>query len=273
MVPETPDTPEADSALGVVVEPGGGETITARDRRDVALLADRPQMSITWSRYGPGEVGPDPHVHREHTDAWYVLDGELTFGLGPEAERRSADAGTFVAVPPNLIHSFANEGATDARFLNFHTPDGGFAANMRGRRDGLDVGFDSFDPPADGGIPAGEALLFGPGEGERLVRGNRVLWLKAALEDICFSEFTVDGPLAGPGVHEHDVEVDMFYVLDGELELTVEDSARAAGPGTLAAVPPGVRHTFAHRGPATVRFLNVHAPDAGFAAYLRRISD
>ena len=256
----------------IVIPQGGGETITALDRRDVALLADRPQMSITWSRYGPGEVGPDPHVHREHTDAWYVLDGELTFTLGPDSERRSAGAGTFVAVPPNLIHSFANEGATDARFLNFHTPDGGFAAFMRGMRDGLGIGFDSFNPPADGGIAASEAVLHGPGEGERLVRGNRSLLLKGALADICFSEFTVDGALDGPGIHEHEVEVDTFYVLDGELELTVEDDARAAGAGTLAAVPPGVRHTFAHRGSGTVRFLNVHAPDGGFAAYLRKIS-
>ena len=264
--------PEAGSAPGIVVEPGGGETITALDRRDVALLADRPQLSITRSRYGPGEVGPDPHVHREHTDAWYVLGGELTFTLGPEAERRSVGAGTFVAVPPNLIHSFANEGATDARFLNFHTPDGGFAAFMRGLRDGLGTGFDSFDPPADGGIAASEAVLSGPHEGERLVRGNRSLLLKGALADICFSEFTVDGPLDGPGVHDHDVEVDTFYVLDGELELTVEGEARGAAPGTLAAVPPGVRHAFAHRGSGTVRFLNVHAPDGGFAAYLREIS-
>ena len=114
-------------------------------------------------------------------------------------------------------------------------------------RDGLGVGFDSFDPPADGGIAASEAVLHGPGEGERLVRGNRSLLLKGALADICFSKFTVDGALDGPGIHEHEVEVDTFYVLDGELELTVGTQCPAAGAGTLAAVPPGVRHTFAHR--------------------------
>jgi quercetin dioxygenase-like cupin family protein/ketosteroid isomerase-like protein len=264
---------DGEPAVAIVVPPGDGETITALERRDVALLADREEISVTWSRYAPGEVGPDPHVHREHTDAWYVLDGELTFRLGPEAERVRAAAGSFVAVPPNLVHSFANEGAEAARFLNFHTPDGGFAAYMRGRRDGLDTGFDSHDPPADGGLGAGEAVISGPGEGERLVSGNRTLLLKGPLVDLCFAEFTIEGQFDGPGLHRHDAEVDSFYVLEGELELTVEDSIRPAVPGTLAAVPRGVRHAFAHRVSGGVRFLNVHAPDAGFAAFLRRVSD
>jgi quercetin dioxygenase-like cupin family protein len=258
---------------GIVVAPGEGETITALQRRDVSLLTDLEEISITWSRYAAGEVGPDPHVHREHTDAWYVLDGELTFALGPEAERVRVGPGSFVAVPPNLIHSFANEAAADARFLNFHTPDGGFAAYMRGRRDGTGITFDSFDPPEDGGVDPSEAVISGPGEGERLVRGNRVLWLKAALPDLCFAEFGIEGRFDGPGLHHHEAEVDSFYVLEGELELTVDGSSRPAVPGTLASVPRGVRHTFSHRGSDGVRFLNVHAPDAGFAAFLRRVSD
>lgn len=263
----------AEPAAGIVVAPGDGETITALQRRDVTLLTDLEEISITWSRYAAGEVGPDPHVHREHTDAWYVLEGDLTFALGPGAERTRVGPGSFVAVPPNLIHSFANEGDREARFLNFHTPDGGFAAYMRGRRDGLDTTFDSFDPPADGGLGAGDAVISGPGEGERLVSGNRTLLLKGPLVDLCFAEFTIQGQFDGPGLHRHDAEVDSFYVLEGELELTVEDSIRPAVPGTLASVPRGVRHTFAHGGAGGVRFLNVHAPDAGFAAFLRRVSD
>jgi quercetin dioxygenase-like cupin family protein len=137
--------------------------ITEREARDVILLVAREETSMTWSRYGPGERGPDPHVHREHTDAFYVLDGELTFQLGSERQRTAVPAGGFVAVPPNLVHAFANEGAVDARFLNVHAPDGGFAEFMRGRRDGLDVGFDSYDPPADGGLPAAAATVVRPG--------------------------------------------------------------------------------------------------------------
>jgi mannose-6-phosphate isomerase-like protein (cupin superfamily) len=162
----------------------------------------------------------------------------------------------------------------EARFLNFHTPDGGFAAYMRDLRDGVEgASFDSFDPPADGGLPLSEAVVCRPGEGERLVWRNRVAWLKGVLPTVCFLEFEIDGQFEGPDPHRHETEVDSFYLLDGELEVTIEDSRHVAGPGTLASVPPGVRHTFAHPGSGAVRFLNLHAPDGGFGDFMRRFSD
>jgi mannose-6-phosphate isomerase-like protein (cupin superfamily) len=113
----------------------------------------------------------------------------------------------------------------------------------------------------------------GAGEGERLVLRNRVAFLKGVLADLCFAEFAFDGPFDGPDVHHHDHQVDSFYVLEGELEMTIGDAVRTAGPDTLASVPRGVRHTFAHRRAGKARVLNVHAPDGGFADFLRRISD
>jgi quercetin dioxygenase-like cupin family protein len=130
-----------------------GETITDKQRRNVILLVGHPEVTITWSRYAPGEKGPDLHVHREHTDAFYVLDGELTFAVGPQAEEVRLAAGGFVAVPPNVQHAFLNDGERDARWLNFHAPDKGFAAFMRGQRDGISLPWDSFDPPPGGGLP------------------------------------------------------------------------------------------------------------------------
>ena len=202
-----------------------------------------------------------------------MLDGELTFALGREGERVTVAPGGFVAVPPNLVHSFVNEGNTDAHFLNIHTPDAGFAAYMRGARDGREVPFDSFDPPADGGRPLAEAIVSGPGEGERLERGNRVVLLKGVVPDICFAEFFLDGPYDGPEVHSHEGQVDSFYVLEGELEMTVEDAVHRAGAATLASIPPGMSHTFRHGQAGQVHFLNVHAPDGGFGDFLRRVSD
>ena len=43
---------------GVVVGPGEGETITQREHRDLAILAERDDITITRMRYGPGERGP-----------------------------------------------------------------------------------------------------------------------------------------------------------------------------------------------------------------------
>ena len=37
----------------------------------------------------------------------------------------------------------------------------------------------------------------------------------------------------------------------------------------MASIPRGVTHAFSHRGDGTARFLNIHAPDAGFADFMR----
>jgi quercetin dioxygenase-like cupin family protein len=142
-----------------------GETIADAEHRAVVLLAAAPELTVTWSRYGPGERGPSVHVHREHTDAFYVLTGELTFEVGPDAERVRARAGTFAAVPPNVVHTFVNRSSLPATWLNMHAPDKGFAAYLRAARDGRESPWDSFDPPADGGRPIAEVLVSEPGEG------------------------------------------------------------------------------------------------------------
>src|SRR5919108_2479738 len=111
----SPNAP-ADAVIG----PDDGEVITDRENRNVVLLAERDQLTITRSRYGPGEHGPDPHVHREHTDCFYVLEGELTFRIGPAGEDVTVPVGGFVAVPANVIHAFDNTSDADARFLNVH---------------------------------------------------------------------------------------------------------------------------------------------------------
>jgi quercetin dioxygenase-like cupin family protein len=240
-------------AQDIVVQLADAETITALERRDVVVLAEREDITITWTRYAAGEPGPDLHVHREHVDAFYVLDGELTFPVGPGAERVRVPAGGFVAVPPNVVHTFVNDSGAEARWLNFHAPDKGFAAYLRAMRDGTGGSFDSFDAPADGGRPAADVIVTGPGEGERLETGRLV---KGVLPDLSVVEWTLDGPEP----QHHDRQVDSYYVLEGELELTVEGKVHTAGPDTLASVPRGVRHTVAHTRAGTARVLNLHAP-------------
>src|SRR5258708_5375951 len=112
------------------------ETISDTPARNVVILTEHEDITITWSRFSPGERGPDLHVHHEHTDAFYVLDGELTFEVGPQAERCRVGPGGFVAVPPHVAHSFVNDSDDDARWLNFHAPDTGFADFLRTLRAG-----------------------------------------------------------------------------------------------------------------------------------------
>jgi oxalate decarboxylase/phosphoglucose isomerase-like protein (cupin superfamily) len=51
-----------------------------------------------------------------------VLDGVLTVRLG--GETRELGAGSFVCVPPGVVHTFSNASDSPVRFLNFNTPAG-----------------------------------------------------------------------------------------------------------------------------------------------------
>jgi mannose-6-phosphate isomerase-like protein (cupin superfamily) len=249
------------------------ETISDSKQRSVVILAEHEEVTITRSRFAPGERGPDLHVHHEHTDAFYVLEGELTFELGPDAEPTRVGAGGFVAVPPYVPHSFVSAGEDDACWLNFHAPERGFGDFLRTLREGTPGRWDSFDVPADGGRPASEALICGPGVGERIRIGRREVCIKGDVDDLCVVEWELDGPYAGPPLHHHALSIDAFYVIEGELEVTIGGEELVIGEGELAAVPLGVDHTFNHRRDDPGRVLNVHAPGRGFAESLRQMAD
>jgi quercetin dioxygenase-like cupin family protein len=193
-----------------------GETVAEAKRRAVVLLLDRPELTITWSRYGAREGGPGLHVHREHTDAFYVLEGEIAFEVGPRSQRVRAAAGAFVAVPPDVVHSFANRSRAEANWLNIHAPDKGFATYLRASRDGADAPWDSFDPPVGGGLPAGDAVVSGAGDGEPL--GTRAVVVKCALPELWVAELGRFEP------HRHD---DLLYELADGRFLGI----RARAPG------------------------------------------
>ena len=249
------------------------ETIGDTKTRKVVLLAEHEQITITHSRFSTGERGPDLHVHHEHVDAFYVLDGELTFELGPRSQKVRMGHGGFVAVPPHVGHSFVNEGEKDVRWLNFHAPERGFANFLRSLREGAPGQWDSFDMPADGGLPAEHAVVSPPGEGERLRTGRRDVLIKCELDDLVVVEWELDGPYAGPPVHQHERQVDAFYVVEGELEVTMHGADETFRADALADVPAGVDHTFHHRADARARVLNIHAPNRGFADSLRQMAD
>jgi quercetin dioxygenase-like cupin family protein len=62
------------------------------------------------------------HKHANDDEAFYIIEGEITFQLGDETLR--ATAGTFVFVPRGLPHSQLNTGQTDARRLIIFSPPG-----------------------------------------------------------------------------------------------------------------------------------------------------
>jgi quercetin dioxygenase-like cupin family protein len=255
---------------GIIRMPGEGEPVTARDDRSVVIKSDLEQICVTSSWYGSAQPGADPHIHRRHADSFFVVEGELVFTIG--SGRVQAPAGTTVCAPPGLVHGF--ESSRDARFLNFHTPDRGFAESLRLRRDGRPYDsreHDSFDPPEDGGIP--ETLVLAPGDGERLTKETRDAVVKVARDELTLVEFTLRPGFEGPRPHIHKLHVDSFAVLEGEVEFLVGEETLRLGAGGFVAAPPGVVHSFGHPGADGARLINVHAPSCAFHDYLRALNE
>jgi mannose-6-phosphate isomerase-like protein (cupin superfamily) len=220
-----------------VIAPGEGEVVGDTPERRLEILAEREGLHATWTRFGPGREGADLHVHRHHTDIFYVLAGELTMRVGSEDEPVAVGPGTFARVPPMVVHGFANRGAAELRYLNFHAPGLGFADYLRGLARGRQVGCDQEPPPADGLRPASDAAI-----GEPAID----------IDAIGIAELMVEpsAPHVHPGLQL------AFYVLAGTLSLALADRRVDAVAGSWVDVPPGTPHTIT----GAARCLSIRTP-------------
>ena len=78
------------------------------------------QLALAEVR-APRGSGSPVHTHRHEDEAWYILEGELTFWLGEESRR--ATTGDFIFGPRGLRHRFLVDSGV-ARFLILVTPAG-----------------------------------------------------------------------------------------------------------------------------------------------------
>ena len=189
-------------------------------------------------------AGPGPHVHRAHVDAFYVVEGELRFGVDPDVEPVRAPAGTFVLVPPGVVHTFANE--SDARRAGSTSTRRAPASSPTCAASRTD--FDNEDAPADRGRPAADATVVSAGAGERRASRPPLAAILGDAPQLSVLELAFD---PGFNVHPH-VHANgwtSFFVLDGEVEFTVGERVVNAGPGMWLSVPPGVEHGFRNSGP------------------------
>jgi quercetin dioxygenase-like cupin family protein len=137
---------------------GMQEPILRHDRREISLIVANENLSLTYASRPAGERVTHAHTH-QHTEAFYVLEGELIFEVGAEGETITIGAGGFVATPPGLAHSYGTVGNQPARWLIIHAGDGGFATFMRGIRDGVKVEWDIAPAPRQGGLSADHAIV------------------------------------------------------------------------------------------------------------------
>jgi quercetin dioxygenase-like cupin family protein len=107
--------------------------------------------------------------------------------------------------------------------------------------------------------------------GEVLERGGRRAEVKVARDELVVFEFEMAAEMDGAGPHFHKQHVDTFYILEGEIEMTVDGETVHAHSGDLVHVEPGVVHAFTNSSRERARFLNMHTPGMRFDEYIRRM--
>jgi quercetin dioxygenase-like cupin family protein len=230
----------------------------------IVVKLEQPELSVNEVQVGPDFEGPGPHFHREHVDAFYVLEGQLEFTNGTET--LMAGPGTSVAVPPGIVHGFTNPGPGGAHYLNIHAPDERFIEYLRRAIAGEAFQWDSVD--VDEAYGPADAIVVGPQDGERIVRSPSMAnTIRAETTELSMFEMEIDVGWEGVDRHSHDDHIDAFYVLDGEVDFFFEGETVRVGAGTFVAAPLNLEHGFRPVGPA--RIFNMHAPDAGFAGRMR----
>jgi quercetin dioxygenase-like cupin family protein len=258
---------ELDVAQAIHLPAGGGDVVRDVPESRLEILSDRDELHATWTRFGPHRDGASPHVHREHNDLFYVLEGELTVFAGPDRRDHVLTPGTIALARPMVVHGFRNGSDADVKYLNFHGPGGGFAGYLRRET----PGFDSFDPPEDGGRPLADAYV---GTGEVLSdRPGLHVALLVDEEEIAIVDVTSapGGSAPTPPLHVHERHVESFYVIAGELAFTAGGEDIRATAGSWVQVPPNVPHSFAPAGSEPARYVNVHTPSRGFGDFTRAL--
>jgi quercetin dioxygenase-like cupin family protein len=77
-------------------------------------------------------------------------------------------------------------------------------------------------------------------------------------------------PGGGPPLHIHSRESEGFYILSGELTITVDERRFVASPGAYFHLEPGTKHGFKNESGAPARMLILVAP-AGLENYFLEV--
>jgi len=101
----------------IVITPGAGRRIQIGPLAMV-VIEDGRHTSGTHAVLEctlTGQFSPPPHIHRQHEEVLYVLDGEMAVPLGEQTVRLGP--GAALGMPIGVPHTFRNGGTGTLRFL------------------------------------------------------------------------------------------------------------------------------------------------------------
>lgn len=106
-----------------IIPAGKGSIVSARGSvmafKAVAAQTDG-DFSLMERTVPPRGRRPLPHRHVNCSEAFWVLDGTITFVLDGVEQRGGRD--DFLLVPRGAAHTFGNDGGEPARLLVLHAP-------------------------------------------------------------------------------------------------------------------------------------------------------
>jgi quercetin dioxygenase-like cupin family protein len=109
----------------IFIPPGGGRVYEQGGFRGAIKVDDQEsggrQCFSEWT-VEAGDNGPPAHLHKKHQEAFFVVEGTLRFRAGEETIE--AEAGSFIFIPPGVIHAFSNTSDEPARCVNAYVPGG-----------------------------------------------------------------------------------------------------------------------------------------------------
>ena len=107
-----------------ILEPNKGKHIAIVGDINT-ILASKEDTGGTYSfieaKVFPGG-GPIPHIQTREHEGFYVVEGQIIFNV--DEQRIEAKPGTFVNIPPNVLHSFKNETNENAKMIIVLSPAG-----------------------------------------------------------------------------------------------------------------------------------------------------
>ena len=117
----------------LVIAPGEGERLGIAGRLKLSTAQAGGAFEVIEL---DGAKGPLPHIHHDHEECFYVIEGLFTFLLG--TEEMEAPAGSVVFVPRGTHHAFRP--GQGARALVFSIPGGLLEGFFRELLEGLQAG-------------------------------------------------------------------------------------------------------------------------------------
>lgn len=215
----------------------------------------------------------DPHNHSHLVEAWYVVEGQMTFqSLGMSIE---APAGTFVLVPPTVEHGFKVDAGKTLKVVQVLSPPD-FEKLFSERLE-----LPSYDPSKEISRQSARwradqkdiARRYGGGPAEQVSKdlprvikplaGNKRREL--ASMDSTAGRYTLAEETLAPGSVPVPMDVspetdDAWYVLSGELHYSVRTTAglqkRVLRPGDFAFLPRGTPFNLSNPARQEARFLH-----------------